>query len=328
MAMKIFITRPVPPLAIALLKKAGHSVARNTNNVELSRTELRRRVKGAHAILSLLTTRIDGPVMDAAGPQLSVIANYAVGYDNIDLDAAKKRGIAVTNTPAHEVSLAVADHTVALIASLSRRIVEADTFVRKGAYRIWDPNIFIGTSLSGRMLGLVGLGRIGKEVARRMIGGFGMTVAYHDVNRDRGFEKECGARYLPLASLLSRSDVVSLHVPLLPTTRHLIGARELRMMRKGSLLINTARGPVVDTQALFTALQKKRIGGAALDVFECEPAIACSASVARECARLPNVIFTPHIGSATTDARDAMSRIAAENILAVLSGKKPQNSAF
>lgn len=321
--MKVFITRPIPTIAIDMLKKAGHTVSMHRENEELSRKDLCKKVKGAHAILSLLTTHIDASVMDAAGPQLKVIANYAIGYDNIDCVAAKARNILVTNTPAPEIADAVADHTIALMLALSRKIVAADAFVRSGSYTIWDPNIFIGTDLSTVTVGLIGLGRIGKCVARHLVRGFDAKILYTDVVRDRSFEKEFGARFMTKDAILENADIVSLHVPLLPQTRHLINAAALRKMKKGALLINTARGPIVDQLALLRALQSGKIGGAALDVFECEPLFGCSIADTKAYQKLSNVIFTPHIGSATLRARTSMARLAAEAINAVFKGKKP-----
>lgn len=325
-AKKIFITRPIPQVGIDLLKKKkGLQVIMQPKPINLSKKELQKRAKGAHAILSLLTNKIDGDIMDAAGPQLKIIANYAVGFDNIDVEAAKKRGIIVTNTPSPEISESVAEHTFALIMALAHRLVEADTFTRAGQYHGWDPKLFLGRDLAGSVLGLVGLGRIGKLVAAHALC-FGMKVVYFDRKRDEEFEKETKARYLPLEKLLGQSDVVSMHVPLLPSTRHLINAKALRLMKKDAFLINTARGPVVDETAVLKALYAKKLGGFALDVFECEPAIDCDTSDQYELAKLPNVIMTPHTASATVRTRDAMAILAAKSILDSLAGRKPEHA--
>lgn len=319
--MDVVITHPLP-LSESLLKKAKLSIVSTAGREPLSRQELLKRVRGTRAILSLLFDRIDDEVIDAAGPNLKIISNFAVGYDNVDVVGAEARGIAVTNTPCQEVSDAVAEHTVALMLSLLRRIPEADAYVRSGKFRGWNPDLLIGSHPAGKTLGLVGLGRIGKRVAQYAARSFGMKTVYFDVVRDRSFEKEYGAIFVPLEKLLSVSDIVSLHVPLIPSTRHLISSRTVKLMKRGALLINTARGPVVDQKAALSALISKRLGGFALDVFECEPNIMCSNADARALKKLPNVIMTPHIASATQEARSAMMRIAAENIIAVLSGKK------
>jgi len=323
---KIFVTRPIPQAGIDLLKKKkGLQVTMQPKPINLSKKEMTKRVKGTHAILSLLTNKIDGEIMDAAGPQLKIIANYAVGFDNIDLEAAKKRGIIVTNTPSPEISESVAEHTFALIMALAHRIVEADKFTRAGNYHGWDPKLFLGRDLAGLTLGLVGLGRIGKLVASHALC-FGMKVAYFDKTRDTQFEKDTNARYLSFEKLLRMSDVVSLHVPLLPSTRHLINTKALRLMKKDAFLVNTARGPVIDETAVLKSLYAKKLGGFALDVFECEPAIDCDTTDQYELAKLPNVIMTPHTASATVRTRDAMAILAAQGILDAFAGKNPAHA--
>ncbi len=318
---KVFITRPIPRLGIELLKKAGYKVILQSKPINLSKRELLKRVKGYDALLTLLTNKIDSDIMDAAGLQLKVISNYAVGFDNIDIDAAKKRGIIVTNTSLPEINESVAEHTFALILALSHRLVEADSFTRAGKYHGWDPQLFLGRDLAGLTLGLIGLGNIGKMVARHA-SSFNMHVLYHDLRRDEEFEKSFSARHLPLEKLLSQSDIVSLHVPLLPSTHHLISTKQLRLMKKDALLINTARGPVVDETATLKALYRKKLGGFALDVYECEPSIDCNPKDRYELRKLSNVIMTPHIASATVHTRDAMARLAAQNIIDALAGKK------
>lgn len=327
--MNIFITRPIPQIALDMLKKKKHVVTLQKERRNLSKDELIKKVKGKgyHAILCLLTNKVDEDVLEAAGPQLKVVSNYAVGFDNVDVAAAKKRGISVTNTPAQEVSTSVAEHTFALILSLSRRIVEADRFARTGKYHGWDPDLLVGNDLYDKTLGLVGLGRIGKEVARHARNGFGVKVFYYDVNRDLDFEKEFAAKYMSFEKILQTADIVSLHVPLLPSTQHLMNAKTLRLMKKTALLINTARGPVVDEKAALKALYAKKLGGFALDVFECEPETDCDPTDQLELKKLSNVIMTPHIASATVNARNAMARIAAQNILDVFAGKQPEHGA-
>jgi len=325
----IAVTRNIPEEGIRVLKKQKKFRVRvSPHDRPLRASELRKFVKGADAILSLLTDHIDGAVMDAAGKQLRIVANYAVGFDNIDLPAAKQRGVVVTNTPGDLITEAVAEHTFALMIALAHRIVEADAYTRAGLYRGWAPMLFLGTLLKGKTIGIVGSGRIGAAVAERAAGGIGMHVLYHDVQRNSAFEKAYRARYeKTLSGLLKKADVVTLHVPLLPATHHLIGAKELRMMKRTAFLINTARGPVVNEKALVVALTKGKIGGAALDVFECEPSIDCDPTDHYEFQRLPNVILTPHIASAAYEARAEMSEIAAKNIINVLHKKNPLNPA-
>lgn len=325
----IFIARKIPDAGLKLLRaKKNFRIRMNPHDRVLTREELKRGVRGTDAILSLLTDRIDGEILDAAGKQLKVIANYAVGFDNIDLDAAKKREVIVTNTPGELVTEAVAEHTFSLIIALAHRIVESDTFTRKGKYKGWDPMLLTGTLLLGKTLGIVGLGRIGVGVARRAVKGMGMKVVYFDQRRNIEFEKEYGAKFLPtLEKLLKVADVVSLHVPLLASTRHLISAKQLQLMKPTAFLVNTARGPVVDEKALLMALNKKKIAGAALDVFECEPAIDCDLTDHLALKKMAHVILTPHIASASKEARDQMAELAAKNIIAVLLGKSPLNPA-
>ncbi|MDO8435176.1 MAG: D-glycerate dehydrogenase [bacterium] len=327
MKQRVFITRPIP--APEELKKlfAKFDVVANSKPGALSRDELKKKVKGVHAIFSLLTDRIDEEVMEAAGSQLKIIANYAVGFDNIDLLAAKKRGIVVTNTPGPETSEAVAEHAMTLICALARHIVEADRFTRAEEYHGWLPNLFLGVLLRGKTLGIVGLGRIGLILGQIAAAGFGMKVLYSDPRHDREFEKQLKARRVNLHALLKQSDFVSLHVPLLPSTRHLMSTKEFALMKPAAHLINTARGPVVDEKALLKALTRKQIAGAALDVFECEPTIDCDIRDNLELKKIPNVILTPHIASATIEVRRAMARVAVANIVAVLSGKKPLTPA-
>ena len=315
---KIFITRPIPGPCIETLK-ARYNLTMNKQNRVLSDWQLKRSVRGADVIVSLLTDHIDSQVMEAAGPQLKLIANYAIGFDNVDLHEANKRNIIVTNTPGG-LTESIAEHTCTLIFALARRIVEADSFVRAHRYHQWEPELMLGQQLQGKTLGIVGLGRIGLNVAT-ITRAMGMSVIYHDVHRNKVLEKKHRLDYMSLNELLAKADVVSLHVPLLPSTKHLISHRELALMKNTALLINTARGPVVDERALTEALQKKKIWGAALDVFEHEP------TVSRQLEKLSNVIFTPHIASATIEARNEMSKIVANNITAFLETGKALNPA-
>lgn len=310
-----------------LLKSAGHKVKVYPEVTGITRKELLAMSKGMDAVWPLLTERIDEAFFVAAGPQLKLVANYAVGFDNVDLAAAKAHGVIVTNTPHDKVNEAVAEHTFALMIALARRVSEADVYAKARKYKGWDPTLMLGTDLYGKTLGIIGAGRIGAAAARRGVRGFGMKLVYSDMRPNKDLEKELGATQLSMEKLLEVSDFVSLHVPLLPSTRHLISTAEFSLMKKTAFLINTARGPVVDEKALLRALRTKRIAGVGLDVFECEPAIDCDISDNLELKSFANAILTPHIGSATVEAREAMGIVAAENILAVLAGKPPLNSA-
>jgi len=323
----VYVTRTFADSGIKALKAAGYKVDVYPEDKIIPRKELLKNVAGASAIIPLLTDMIDGDVLDAAGKDLKIVANYAVGFDNVDLEAAKKRGVAVTNTPHDKVNEAVAEHAFALMICLARRIAEADQFAKAKKYTHWSPTLLIGTDLYGKTLGIVGAGRIGSALARRAVKGFGMKLVYADSRKNADLEKEFAAEQLDLEKLLEVSDFVSLHVPLLPSTRHLISTAEFAMMKKTAFLVNTARGPVVDEKALLRALKTKRIAGAGIDVFECEPAIDCDMTDNLELKSFPNAILTPHIASATIEAREAMSMVAADNILAVLNGKPPLNPA-
>lgn len=324
---RVLVTRRIPAVGLDLLKKAGYQIDLYTEDKVMPAKELLKRVKGVDALLSLLTDHIDEATIAAAGPSLKIIGNYAVGFDNVDLSAAAKHHVIVTNTPVPEMSISVANHTFALLLALAHHIVEADTYTRAKKYQGWSPSLFIGTDITKKTIGIIGLGRIGTAVAARAIKGFGMRCIYNSTHRDTAFEKESGGSFRSLEALLEEADFVTIHVPLLPSTRHLISSAEFALMKKTAFLINTARGPIVDEKALIRALRTKRIAGAALDVFENEPAIDTDLTDKLELCTLPNIILTPHIASATKETRDAMSACAAQNIIAVLSGKAPLNPA-
>ena len=319
--MKIFITRPIPEIGVNMLRDKGYEVLINESAVDrpADKKELLNGIKGVDAVLSVLTDQIDGEVMDAGLPDLKIIANYAVGFDNIDLEAAKKRSIAVTNTPG-VLTNTVAEHTFALMLAISHRIVEADKFVRAGLYNAWGPMLLLGSGLSGKSLGIVGLGRIGSRVAEHAVRGFGMKVFYSDIKQSSEFEKEFRTQYFEnLDDMLGRCDYVSLHVPLLESTKHLINEERLKLMKTTAYLINTSRGPIVDERALAWALKERWIRGAAIDVFENEPKIEPGL------LKLNNIILTPHIASATEETRDKMAELAAHNIIETLEGRVPPN---
>ncbi len=318
---KIFVTRAIPEAGINKLKEAGHEVVVSPEDRVLSKEELisALKVDKYDAVLSLLTDKIDGDVFDAAGKSAKIFANYAVGFDNIDLKAAEERGVMITNTPG-VLTNTVAEHTFALMLAISHRIVEADRFTRAGKYDGWAPMMLLGNDLSGKTIGVVGLGRIGSRVAHHAVKGFDAKVIYHDVSRNADFEKEYNAQYEEkLEDLLKEADYVSIHVPLLDSTRHLINAERLGQMKKTAYLLNTSRGPIVDENALYEALKNKTIKGAAIDVFEEEPKFVSGL------AELDNIILTPHIASATEETRSAMAELAAENIIAALEGLTPPN---
>ncbi len=312
---KVFVTRTIPESGLRLLQQHCQVKIYPRDQV-IPKKELLKEVKSCDALLCLLTDNINREVIDA-NPKLKIISNYAIGFNNIDVKYATKKNIPVTNTPGRAIVDAVAEHTFALILAVCRRIAEADRFTRVGKYHGWEPQLLMGMELVGKTIGIVGLGRIGSGVARRAGKGLGMKVVYYDAKRNKEFETEFTAEYVPLPQLLKTADVVSLHLPLLPTTHHLIGKKELSLMKKTAYLINTSRGAVVDEKVLVQALTKKQIAGAGLDVYEFEPKLTTGLQ------KLGNVVLTPHIASATIEARSEMSRDAAENILAVLRGKKP-----
>jgi glyoxylate reductase len=316
--MKIFVTRKTPGKALEKLTASEHEVVISEFDRPLKEEELVEKARDADALLTLLTDRVDEALMDAAGPLLKIISNYAVGFDNVDIKAATDRGIVVTNTPSDEVNEAVAEHTWALILSLARRIVEADEATRRGGYKGWEPGIFLGTGLLGKTLGIVGLGRIGSMVARRAKG-YNMTVLYNKRSRDEKAEKELGATFVELEELFAKSDFITLHVPLTEETRHMINKESLAKMKKRSYLINTARGPVVNEKDLAEALRSGQLSGAALDVFDNEP------DINPELIGMENIVLTPHIASATWEAREKMGEQAVSAILDTFQGKKPEN---
>lgn len=318
---KIFITRKIPEFAISILKKKGYEVKFFPKPFAIPRNTLLKSVKGVHAISSLLTDKIDAEVMDAAGPQLKIIANYAVGFDNIDLDEAKKRKIFVTNTPG-VLTEAVAEHTLALIFGIAKRLIEADKFTRAGKYKGWDPNLFIGQDLWNKTIGIIGLGRIGQWVGEIVYKGLSMRILYYDVVRNEEFEMKTDAEFKPFKNILKESDIVTIHIPLLPSTYHLIGEKEFRLMKKNAIFINTSRGPVVDEKALVKALKNKWIFGAGIDVYEHEPKLTPGLT------KLNNIILTPHTASATQVARNKMAELVVKNIIAALEGEIPPNNVI
>ncbi len=315
---KVAITRRIPDAGIEILKQAGLEVAVSQKDGVLTREELKEFVKGADAILSLLTDKIDAEILEAAGPQLKIVANYAVGYDNINLKDCQAKNILVTNTPG-VLTETVAEHAIGLLFAVSQQIPQADKFVRDGKFVGWAPMLFLGNNIRGKTLGVLGMGRIGFEVVRRMQDGFGMKIIYNDHRREEEPEKKFGITFVSIDELFKNSDFLSIHVPLSEETRHLVSEDKLRLMKKTAYLINTSRGAVIDEAALVKILQEKVIAGAALDVFENEPQLA------EGLAGLDNVVLTPHIASASVETRSKMAEMASQNILAVFNGQTPPN---
>jgi glyoxylate reductase len=312
---RVYVSRRVPERVRGELVRLFETAIHDSEAAP-SRGELLAGVSGAHGLVAMLTDAVDGELLDAAGPGLRVVANYAVGYDNVDVGEATRRGVMVANTP-EVLTEATAEHALALALALLRRIGEGDRVLRRDERWTWAPTFMLGSGLRGRMLGLIGFGRIGREVAR--LGGLhGMPVAY--TNRSGPVETGLG-EWLPLDGLLAAADVVSLHAPLTDESYHLIGRDELRTMRREAVLINTARGPLVDETALAEALRAGEIAGAALDVYEREPVVEPGL------IELENVVLTPHLGSATWETREAMGMLCVEALRAVLvENRCPRNA--
>jgi glyoxylate reductase len=313
---KVFVTRAIP--------EKGFEIIRDFCEVDVwpdelppTHDELLQHVRGVDGLLCLLTDQIDGEVLDAAGPHLKVISNHAVGFDNIDVQAATARKIPVGNTP-DVLTDATADFAFALMMAVARRIPEAERYVHEGKWKTWGPMILLGVDLKGATLGLIGFGRIGKAMARRAVG-FDMRVIYYSPSEKKA-ETAIKATRVDFETLLKESDFISLHTPLTPDTRHLIDSEALSKMKLNAVLVNTSRGPVVDMDALYEALKEKRIFGAGLDVTEPEPLPLDSPLLT-----LDNIVITPHIASASKTTRDKMSWMAAQNLIAGLKGEPLPN---
>jgi glyoxylate reductase len=313
---KVFVTRVIPDKGLDLVKDFC-DVDLWTDELPPPREELLKRAQGVEGLLCLLTDKIDGEVMDAAGPPLKVISNFAVGYDNIDVNAATARSIPVGNTP-DVLTDATADFAFALMMSAGRRILEADRFVRAGKWKTWGPMLLLGVEVGGATLGLVGFGRIGKAMAKRAAG-FDMRVIYYDPRKTQP-DPALNATRVDFETLLAESDFISLHTPLTPDTHHLIDAEALSKMKPAAVLVNTSRGPVVDHEALCSALKERRIFAAALDVTDPEPL-----PVDHPLLTLENLVIMPHIASASTTARSNMAWMAAGNLIAGLKGERLPN---
>ena len=316
MNKRILVTGRLPEVILAELEKV-FLVDANVEDKPLKRQRLLHGIKDKDGLISMITDNVDEEVLDKAS-HLKMIAHFGVGYNNIDVKAATTRGIAVSNTPG-VLTDATAELAFALILAVARRVVECDRATREGRFRYWAPMLFLGREVTGKTLGIIGLGEIGKAVARRAKG-FKMRILYNNRSRiDASEEKELMAEYADLQRLIVESDFVSLHVPLTVETRHLIGKKEFSLMKPTAYLINTSRGPVVDEQALLEALLNRKISGAGLDVYENEPALTPGLT------KLPNVVLLPHTGSGTLETRIKMASMAADNLIAGLSGKIPPN---
>lgn len=312
---KVAVTRLIPEAGLDLLRQSC-DITIWEGDLPPDSTELDALLEAADGLLSLLTERVDGELLDRH-PSIKVVSNFAVGYDNVDVDAATARKVAVCNTPG-VLTQATAEFAFTLLVSAARRVVEAAQYVQDGKWKTWGPKLLLGQDIAGATLGIVGFGRIGKELAR-MASGFNMRLLAQDSYQDEKAAAELGVTFVELDELLRESDFVSLHVALTPETQHLISTRELGLMKRTAVLINAARGPVVDTDALVTALRDGEIFAAGLDVTDPEPLPADHPLVS-----LPNCIVVPHIASATVTTRDAMAELAARNLMDVLNGKTPE----
>ncbi|MDO8521551.1 MAG: D-glycerate dehydrogenase [bacterium] len=316
----IYVTRKIPDVGLAMLREKGFTLDVSSKDGVLTKDELLAALHAKHydGVLCLLTDTINAETF-AAVPSAKIFANYAVGFNNIDVAEAKKRGVTITNTPG-ALTNTVAEHAMALILAVSARIAEGDRLMRTGTWGGWGPMQLLGTDLKGKILGILGAGRIGSRLAHHCQKGFDMNVIYYDVKQNEVFENETGARFcVTPEEVLKNADIVSVHVPLLDSTKHIINAERLKLMKKSAYLVNTSRGAVIDEVALVEALKNKIIAGAGLDVYENEPRTAPGLL---ECE---NAVLTPHIASATETTRGEMARLAAENLIAFFDGKTPPN---
>lgn len=312
----IYVTRMLTDELITALKQS-YEVEVNPHDRPLTRSELLEAVRGRDGVVCLLTDRIDGEVYDAAGKQCKIFATYGVGFNHMDVPAATERGVLLSNTP-DAVTDATADMAWALLLAVARRIVEGDQFNRTKEFTGWSPMFMLGMHVSGKTVGIIGPGRIGVAFAKRGAG-FNMKILYTGNSRKPEFEQETGGQFVDMETLLAQSDFVSLHVPLTEKTHHLIGEKELKLMKKTAILINTARGPVVDEKALVEALKSGEIWGAGLDVFERKPLLEPGL------ADLQNAVIPPHLGTSTLDTRLNMGRMVLENVQAAMEGRRPPN---
>lgn len=317
MSERVLLTQRMPPAAEAVLAKAGLTVDVMDTDRPPPREELIERARGCAGLITMLSDRVDEEFLDAVGPSLRIVANYAVGFDNVDLEACRARGVRVSNTPG-VLTEATADLAWSLILAAARNVAEGDRVMRSGQWPGWAPTQLLGLELNGATLGILGAGRIGTAVARRSVG-FRMRVLYADTRVNEELQRELNAERVGLDRLVAESDVLSLHIPMTAEAHHLIGAAQFQAMKPTAILVNTARGPIVDEAALVAALRSGEIAAAGLDVYENEPRLAPGL------AELPNVVLLPHLGSGTHVTRGRMAAMAAENVVAVLSGHEPPN---
>lgn len=312
--MKIFITRRIQPIAYELLNKEGFNFSVFSKNRAITKKELIKNAKNADAIISMLTDTFDKETISQL-PNCKIIANYAVGYNNIDIEYAKEKGIIVTNTP-DVLTEATAETAVSLILACAKMIPKVDKFMRDGKFKGWDPTIFLGTEIKNKTIGIIGAGRIGFETAKRMKV-FGTKIIYYNRSKKENFEKELNAKKVQLNKLLKTSDIISIHLPLNSDTYHLLNNENLNLLKPTAIIVNTARGEVIDEKHLIKMLQKKKIFSAGLDVYENE------SEVNSKLFKLDNAVLLPHLGSATVETRNEIAKLAAKNIINVLKGKKP-----
>ncbi len=319
--MRIYVTRAIPDAALRRIANALPAARLEVNPEDrtLSAEELREHARGADALVCTLADRIDRALLETLAPRLRVVATFAVGYENIDLEAARTLGVRVTHTPG-VLTEATAEIAVALLMACARRIVEGDRLIRAGEFRGWKPLGALGHSVYGATVGVVGAGRIGRRVAETLRRGFGCDLLVYSRSRRPDWEEDLGARFVDLDAMLEGADFVTLHCPLVDETRHLIDAAALARMKPTASLVNTSRGAVLDEVALVDALRRGEIAAAGLDVYEREPRLA------EGLAELPNAVLLPHIGSATHQARNAMGRLCAEAVIAVLAGREPAHA--
>lgn len=322
MSKQIYITRKIPEAGLKLLRGKGIAFDIGTSKNPPTKKEVIKALKKKpyDGVISFLTDRLDKDLFDAC-PTAKVFANFSVGFDNVDLEEVKKRNICISNTPGTS-STAVAEHTVALMLTLTTRINEGDRFMRSGKYKGWDPDLLIGTDIKGKTIGLIGAGQIGTEVAKILHYGFGSKIIYSDISPNQALEEIIGPARKETSEVLREADIVSLHVPLLPSTKHLINKESLATMKKTAFLINTSRGGVIDEKELVNALKNNVIRGAAIDVYEFEPKLT------KGLTKLSNIVLTPHIASARQSARDMMAEIAVKNIISSFETGKVINNCY
>lgn len=322
MSKQIYITRKIPEAGLSLLREKGIIFDIGKFKTPPSKKELIKALskKPYDGVISFLTDLLDKDIFNAC-PTAKIFSNFSVGFNNTDIKEAQNRGIEITNTPGTS-NTAVAEHTIALMIALTTRIVEGDRFMRKGKYKGWDPNLLIGTDLKGKTIGLIGVGQIGTEVAKILHYGFGSKIIYSDINQNIELEKIIGTEKKETYEVLRDADIISLHVPFLPSTKHLINKESLSTMKKTALLINTSRGGIINEKELVDALKDGTITGAALDVYEFEPKLT------KGLTKLSNVILTPHIASSRNSTRNLMSEIAAKNIISFFETGRAINSVI